>query len=138
MVGSSPTPGLTLKELRHLNRMPFLVSKIMTDKEVKQFYNGKKWKLKREDILKRDHYECQDCVARLRNAAVNEEQLHGDDRKIRRATEVHHIKELREHPELSLDDDNLISLCTQCHNIRHGRYVKRFVKKKKRLTEEMW
>ena len=110
----------------------------MTDNEVKQFYNGKKWKLKREDILKRDHYECQDCVARLRNAAVNEEQLHGDDRKIRRATEVHHIKELREHPELSLDDENLISLCTQCHNIRHGRYVKRFVKKKKRLTEEMW
>lgn len=40
--------------------------------------------------------------------------------------EVHHIQELKEHPELGLDDDNLVSLCTQCHNLRHGRAPKRF------------
>lgn len=118
--------------------MPFLLPKFMTEQEVKKFYNSKKWKLKRLDILKRDHFECQDCIERLRQAAVNGEQLQGEDREIRRAEEVHHIKELREYPELGLEDDNLISLCTQCHNIRHGRYIKRFVKKKKRLTEEMW
>lgn len=118
--------------------MPFLVYKNMTEKDVKKFYNSKKWKLKRIDILKRDRFECQDCIARLHNAAVNGTQLKSEDRKIRRAEEVHHIKELREYPELGLEDENLISLCTQCHNIRHGRYVKHFVKRKKRLTEEMW
>jgi 5-methylcytosine-specific restriction enzyme A len=32
--------------------------------------------------------------------------------------EVHHIKDYSEHPELELDDDNLITLCsggTKCH-----------------------
>lgn len=110
----------------------------MTDKEAKQFYNSKKWEIKRLDILKRDHYECQDCVARLKEAAVKGIQLHGEDRKIRRAEQVHHIKDLKEYPELGLDDENLVSLCTQCHNIRHGRHPKRFVKRKKRLTEEKW
>lgn len=110
----------------------------MTEKEVKKFYNSKNWKIKRVDILKRDHFECQDCVKRLKEAAANGTQLHGEDRRIRQATEVHHIKELKEYPELGLEDDNLISLCTKCHNARHGRYIKQFVKKKKRLTEEKW
>lgn len=110
----------------------------MTDKEVKQFYNSKKWKKKRLDILKRDRYECQDCAKRLQEAAAKGIQLRADERKIRRAEEVHHIKELKEYPELGLDDDNLTSLCIPCHNIRHGRNPKRFVKRKKRLTEEKW
>lgn len=110
----------------------------MTEKEVKKFYNSKEWKKKRIDILERDHYECQDCTKRLKDAAVNGTILSAEDRKIRRAQEVHHIKELREYPELKLDDDNLTSLCIQCHNVRHGRNPRRFVRKKKRLTEEKW
>lgn len=57
--------------------------------------------------------------------------LQGEDRKIRRAEEVHHIVELKEHPELGLEDDNLISLCVKCHNLRHGRTPRRFQRKKK-------
>lgn len=111
----------------------------MTDKEVKQFYNSKEWKNnKRVEILKRDHYECQDCIKRVRDARENGTALDARDREIRRATEVHHIKELKEHPELALDENNLISLCTQCHNVRHGRNPKRFVRKKPVLTEERW
>lgn len=110
----------------------------MTEKEVKKIYNSKNWKIKRVIILKRDHFECQDCIKRLKDAAVNGTQLRGEDRQIRKATEVHHIKELREYPELALADDNLISLCSQCHNARHGRYIKRFAKKKEPLTEEKW
>lgn len=85
----------------------------MTEKEAKAFYNSGKWKAKRIDILKRDHYECQDCVQRLKGASEKGITLHGDDRKIRSAKEVHHIKELKEYPDLGLDDDNLRSLCTQ-------------------------
>lgn len=110
----------------------------MTDKEVKSFYNSSAWKRKRMEILERDHNECQDCRKRLQDAANDGKQLTGRDRKIWRAEEVHHIRELREYPELSLNNDNLISLCTQCHNNRHGRNPHRFVRRKKRLTEEKW
>ncbi|MFR1346928.1 MAG: HNH endonuclease [[Clostridium] scindens] len=57
---------------------------------------------------------------------------------MRRATEVHHEKELKEYPELGLEDDNLTSLCTQCHNKRHRRAIGRFVRKKKPVSEERW
>ena len=110
----------------------------MTDKEAKQFYNSGEWKKKRIEILKRDNYECQDCVKRLREARKKQIKLSGKDRLIRRAEEVHHEKEVKEHPELKLDDRNLTSLCTICHNKRHGRYVNGFVKKKERVTEERW
>lgn len=110
----------------------------MNEKEVKAFYNSSAWKHKRMEILERDRYECQDCRERLRKASEQRERLSGKDRLIRRAEEVHHIKELREYPELALDDHNLISLCVQCHNIRHGRHPRRFIRRKKRLTEEKW
>lgn len=110
----------------------------MDDKKVKEFYNSRRWKQKRIDILKRDRWECQDCIERLRDAVNKGILLHGSENKIRRAVEVHHIKELKEHKELGLEEENLISLCTQCHNIRHGRNPKRFVKKKKRINDEKW
>lgn len=35
------------------------------------------------------------------------------------ASTVHHIKHVDERPELAFTDDNLISLCTGCHNKAH-------------------
>lgn len=111
----------------------------MTEKEAKKFYNSKEWKTKRIYILNRDRHECQDCRARIKKAVQEGVVLNGRDREIRRGTEVHHIQELRDYPELALDDDNLISLCTTCHNIRHGRNQYQFVKKKKKhRIEERW
>ena len=110
----------------------------MTDKEAKHFYNSKEWKKKRIDILIRDRNECQDCIVRIRKAVEEGIRLTPEDRKVRRATEVHHIQELKEHPELALDDDNLIGLCHTCHDIRHNRHTRVRRKRKKRLTEERW
>ena len=110
----------------------------MNEKEIKKFYNSKEWKRKRIDILWRDLFECQDCKQRLSKAAAEGIRLTGDDAKIRPACEVHHIKELRDYPNLALEDDNLIGLCTQCHNLRHDRNPKRFVRKKKLVSEERW
>lgn len=109
----------------------------MTEKEIKRFYNSKEWKHKREEILKRDNFECQDCRRRLHEAAKKEIKLSGSQSRIRRAADVHHIKELKDFPSLALDDDNLVSLCIPCHNERHGRAPKSF-KRKKPLTEEKW
>lgn len=110
----------------------------MTDAEAKKFYNSKAWENKRIEILKRDHFECQDCRARIQKAVEEGRWLPERDKKISRAQQVHHIQELKEHPELGLDDDNLISLCIQCHNLRHGRAPRRFKRKKKLVSKEMW
>lgn len=73
----------------------------------------------------------------MRQAKEKKICLNGRDRVIRRAEQVHHIRELKEYPKLALDDENLTSLCEPCHNIRHGRYVKGF-SKKQQLNDEQW
>ena len=92
--------------------------------------------------MRRDHYECQDCRARITKANREGRTLTGWERYLNRATCVHHIKELDEYPELALEDDNLISLCDRCHNERHGRTTDklytRWKSKKKPVTEEKW
>ena len=70
----------------------------------KQFYRSRQWQRKREKVLKRDRYLCQRCLRYGRRRA---------------ATVVHHKKHLEDHPELALDDENLVSLCNECHNAEH-------------------
>jgi 5-methylcytosine-specific restriction endonuclease McrA len=74
------------------------------------FYKSAKWKHKREIILKRDEYLCQEC------------KRYG---KTTQATTVHHIIPLTwcliYNIALALADINLISLCEKCHNKMHDR-----------------
>lgn len=69
----------------------------------RKFYKSKEWLKVREAVLMRDRYLCQDCG--------------------RCAEEVHHIIHLT--PEniydvsVSLNMDNLVSLCHLCHGERH-------------------
>lgn len=37
------------------------------------------------------------------------------------ATEVHHVKKLRDCPELKYEEDNLMGLCKECHSKRTAR-----------------
>ena len=73
-------------------------------KKLKAFYKSPEWRQAREIALMRDKYLCQDC-------------------QIKPAEVVHHKKHLTEtnvdNPAISLNQDNLISLCANCHNIRH-------------------
>lgn len=64
------------------------------------FYHTSAWRRIRVQALQRDHYLCQACLK---------------NNRFTKATEVHHIKELEDHPELALDLDNLQSLCWDCH-----------------------
>ena len=74
------------------------------------FYRTKAWMHKRFEVLELDHYECQYCKAKG---------------KYKRATHVHHVKELKEYPELALEiwyiDEKgqrkrqLVSCCRECH-----------------------
>ncbi len=64
------------------------------------FYHWPAWRQLRTMALHRDHYLCQECLRKKR---------------IRRATEVHHVKPIADFPELALELDNLESLCWNCH-----------------------
>lgn len=70
------------------------------------FYKSQRWKDKREKILRRDIYLCQ------------QSKRYG---KSEAATTVHHIFPLEFYPELALVSWNLISLCEKQHNAMHDR-----------------
>ena len=112
----------------------------MTDEEYNAFYHSAAWKRKREEILRRDHYECCECHRRIEKAKQGKIKLSGSDTRIRRAVCVHHIQELKDCWELRLSDDNLESLCGTCHNAIHGRVVDkwRFTSKWDQKQPERW
>ena len=80
-----------------------------------EFYKSQAWKICREVIMQRDHYLCQDCLKQNKFTA---------------AEEVHHIIELTpeniQDPEVTLNSENLISLCRECHRARHGARQRRY------------
>ena len=81
----------------------------------RKFYRSKAWQGVREIVMQRDHYLCVDCL---------------NENRITPAEEVHHIIELT--PEnindanISLNEENLVSLCRECHKKRHGFREKRY------------
>ena len=102
--------------------LPKKLLKAIQAGDVRKFYKSKEWKHKRPEILERDNHECQRC-----------KDLGGYSE----AVVVHHIKHLRDHPELALVDSNLSSRCEPCHNIEHPE--KGFKHEKKDyITKERW
>lgn len=91
------------------------------------FYSSLTWKLKRQEILERDHYECQWCKENGKVTTQFDSIL-----------EIDHIKELEHHPELALDNDNLRTLCKDCHNKRHKRFNFKESKRQKKWNDEWW
>ena len=98
---------------------------IREDKLVK-FYQCKAWYGKegiRDKALERDNYECQECKRQS---------------KVSPAQNVHHIKEVKTHPELALVLDNTESVCISCHNHEHKRLDKYIRKKINNWNDERW
>lgn len=69
-------------------------------------YDSKRWKTKRERILRRDKYQC---------------QLSKRYGRIVQANTVHHIFPRDQYPQYQWDDWNLISLSAEMHNRMHDR-----------------
>lgn len=91
------------------------------------FYSSLTWKLKRQEILERDNYECVWCRENGKVTTQFDSIL-----------EIDHIKELEHHPELALDNDNLRTLCKDCHNKRHKRFNFKESKRQKKWNDEWW
>lgn len=90
---------------------------------IKAFYNSILWLSKRAEALDRDNNECQKCKAKGLFSPANC---------------VHHKEHVKQHPELALDLDNLISLCNSCHDEEHPEKLKKYVSKKRFINEERW
>ncbi|MFJ7662970.1 HNH endonuclease [Lysinibacillus sp. NPDC097162] len=89
--------------------------------ELMKFYKSREWMSLRKEALKRDNYECQLCKATGR---------------YHKAENVHHMKEVKTHPHLSLTLSNLQCLCIKCHNEVHDRLES--VRAPKFTNEERW
>lgn len=90
----------------------------MTDEEARAFYASTAWRHKRDEILKRDHYECLLCKE---GKGYAHKPMHT------RAVLVHHVNHLKDRPDLALSDTyvdangetkrQLISVCKACHEV---------------------
>lgn len=95
----------------------WLLQLIREDRLVK-FYQSPPWRKLRQKAMKRDNYECQMCKQQGR---------------YHRVENVHHIKEVKDRPDLALDINNLMCLCIDHHNEVHERYMTIAEKKQKKL-----
>lgn len=83
-------------------------------------YKSKRWRQKREKILKRDHYLCQ---INLRYG------------RFRNADTVHHILPAEYFPQYEWKDWNLISVSTEAHNTLHDRETHKLTAEGMKLAE---
>lgn len=81
----------------------------------KRFYKSKAWQRCRAYVWSRDRGLCVDC---MRRGIVTP------------AEEVHHVKPITPEnindPGITLNPENLISLCRECHKARHGEGERRY------------
>lgn len=95
------------------------------------FYSWSEWKALRSDVLKMDNNECQIC----------KNQKH----RYRKATIVHHVKHLKDRPDLALSiydpetgDRQLLSVCKECHEELHPESQRQFKNIRNPVTFERW
>lgn len=101
----------------------------------KKFYGSAVWTGEnglRNQALKRDNYECQECK-RQGKVHLDSVKVEGERKTIE--LNVHHKYEIEDYPNLALVLDNLETLCLFHHNEIHG---KSFVKKKSKWQDEKW
>ena len=98
------------------------INKLFKENNIHAFYVSGLWKKLRKEVLDEQNNECQICKAKG---------------KYKRATTVHHIKHVKDFPWLALTKDNLMCVCSECHNILHPEKA-RYKIKKEQLNEEKW
>lgn len=115
---------MAISQLRLLE----LTQLIATGQEAK-FYDWSEWDHVREEVLALDRHECQRCRSLLH--------------RYRKAVLVHHVKHLRDRPDLALSvwdgrERQLVSLCRACHEDVHPERGWRKAVRCDYVTAERW
>lgn len=94
-----------------------------------RFYISAAWIRTAQKVRRLDRYECALCRARGRYS---------------RGELVHHVKHLRDRPDLALEifdpdsgERQLVTLCKACHEEMHPESLRR-IEPQPKLTEERW
>lgn len=105
--------------------------KLISLRKEHYFYTWQAWILVRDEVLKLDNYECQRCK-KLK-------------KRYKKAIIVHHIKHLKDRPDLALSiwdsetgERQLESVCKECHEELHPESQKQYKKKINPVTIERW
>jgi 5-methylcytosine-specific restriction enzyme A len=125
-----------LKDLKEKDNV-VLMTEYKTLLQKRKFYDSRDWKQLREEVKKRDNYECQECK-RQGLVFLNTDELNKSGKRKKIKLVVHHIKELEDHPDLALEIDNLETVCVNCHNKIHGRVNEFIHKENKWAHDEKW
>ena len=119
------------------------IEDLISKDEMWKFYKNKEWIALKNKILEENHYECAMC----KDKGIITRYDITKDGKRKRITTVHHVRHVREYPELALSryytDEtgqhiNLIPVCKKCHNMLHPEKRCRRYGKKKYRNEERW
>ena len=84
-----------------------LYDKQYRNKRSTEFYHSKEWNIVRQQAIQRDNGLCKLCLS---------------NKKIKSMDIVHHIEEIKDNYSKRLDIDNIICLCSSCHNTVHTWY----------------
>jgi 5-methylcytosine-specific restriction enzyme A len=104
-----------------------------TKEQKRKFYKSKMWDAVRQQALKRDNWECQRC-RKLGFVHVDSVKVEGERKKIE--LNVHHVREIEEHPDLAYELENTQTVCVPCHNAIHEKGFK--PKENKWADDEKW
>lgn len=103
----------------------FRINADMSRPFARKFYSSKAWQDCRNEYARRKHYLCENC---LRHGIYRPGEI------------VHHLIELDpvniEHPEITLNFDNLELLCRECHAAVHEQSGGRWGEVNKRKRAE--
>lgn len=117
------------------------IRKLIEENKLYKFYKSKEWIELKEEVMKDQHYECQECLKQGILTTRSDEQ-----EDIKNKLTVHHVQFVKNYPELALSKfyyykgiqyRNLIVVCFDCHNKLHKRFdYKNY--NQKQLNEEKW
>ena len=109
------------------------INKLIDTDRLWKFYKSIEFRYIKEEVLREQHYECQECKKKG---------------KITKANTVHHVQFVRKHPELALSKyytykgkqyKNLIAVCPACHNKLHPEKIENNNRNKNKFkNEERW
>lgn len=128
--------------MKNNKELEIWIKELIEQDKLYKFYKSKEWLNLKEETMREQHYECQECLKNGILTTISKNTK--EDNKIKLT--VHHVQYVKKYPELALSKfyyfegikyRNLIVVCFDCHNRLHKRFNYK-ENKKKLLNEERW